>query len=359
MEARLLGAALARRRTMVVLAIVAVAIGASVASALLHVSSDVSRKLSRELRSLGPNLLVVPTDGGFLDAQAARARVERAGLAAVPLLYVVARVNGEPLQVIGADLAQIARLHPGWKLADGDHPSLAGERLMDRLGISIGDRLSIEGQGTAALDVTVGARLEAGGANDEALWIPLSSAQALGPLAGRASLVQARVDGGLEQATAAERLIERGGGLDCIVLHELSATEGGLLERMRRLMMLVTLAALLAAGLCALGTLTDLALERRRDIALMKALGAGNRDVAKQFAAESLVIGLAGGVIGWGFGLLMAQVIGSQVFRSGVALRWDVPVVVLALSLLVALAASLGPIRLAHSIEPAATLKGE
>src|SRR3989442_4133070 len=99
MEGRLLLRALSRRRAAVLLAVIAVAIGASVASALLHVSGDVSRKLSRELRSLGPNLLVVPATSGltspaagaaeparYLDEAAARARLSAAHLEGVPLL---------------------------------------------------------------------------------------------------------------------------------------------------------------------------------------------------------------------------------------------------------------------------------
>src|SRR5437764_10654992 len=102
MEGRLLRAALGRRRGTVLLAVIAVAIGASVASALLHVSGDVSRKLSRELRSLGPNLLVVPARPGataapasaaeparYLDEAMVRRRLAAAGVEGVPLLYIV------------------------------------------------------------------------------------------------------------------------------------------------------------------------------------------------------------------------------------------------------------------------------
>ena len=64
MEARLLRGALWRKRGTAGLAVLAVAIGASVASALLHVQGDVSRKLTRELRSLGPNLLLTAVNSG-------------------------------------------------------------------------------------------------------------------------------------------------------------------------------------------------------------------------------------------------------------------------------------------------------
>src|SRR5258705_4679506 len=118
-----------------------------------------------------------------------------------------------------------------------------------------------------------------------------------------------------------------------IVLHALTETESGLLERMRRLMALVTAAALIAAGLCAFGTLTDLALERRRDIALMKALGATRRHIARLMVAEAAAIGLLGGVLGWLLGAGFAQVIGRRVFTSPIALRADVPFQVIGLAL--------------------------
>ena len=366
MEARLLAAGLTRRRGMVALAVLAVAIGCSVASALLHVSGDVSRKLTRELRSLGPNLLLTagghPAAGGttsYLDERLARERLAAAGVTGAALLLVSARIDGRPVQVVGGDLAALRRLHPSWEIAPGPHDSFMGARLMSRLGAHEGDPLTVEFAGSRRLTRAAGARLDAGGGDDEAWWIPLADAQELADLKGRVSLVEVRIDGGEREAEAAVAVLERGGGARALVLHALSATEAGLLDRMRRLMALVTVAALFAGGLCAFGTLTDLALERRREIALMKALGASTRDVVRQFAAESLAIGLAGGILGWLIGLFFAEVIGKTVFHSAIAVHWSVPPQVLGLALLVAGVAGLGPIRLALAVQPAVALKGE
>jgi putative ABC transport system permease protein len=205
-----------------------------------------------------------------------------------------------------------------------------------------------------------GARLEAGGPDDESWWIPLATAQTLAGLPGQVSLAQARVDGGVEKAErTANTIAEHSPNMRALVLHALSATEGRLLDRTRRLMMLVTIAALVAAGLCAFGTLTDLALQRRREIALMKALGATRRDVVRLFLAESVAIGALGGIGGWLIGVGFAQVIGREVFHSLVALRWDIPLIVIALAMGVAMLAGLGPIRLALAVEPAPVLKGD
>jgi putative ABC transport system permease protein len=374
-EAHLLRVALWRRRGTVTLAVLAVAIGASVASALLHVSGDVGRKVTRELRSLGPNLLVVPAtgsdgaEGRFLDESAARARLAAAGLDGVPLLYAVAEVAGHRVPLVGADLAAARRLHPAWVVggapagspADVAAGSLMGGRLMARLATRPGEPLTLHlpGDSGPGLALPAGARLDAGGPDDEAWWIPLATAQALTGLPGRVSLVQARVDGGAEAAARAATVLEQGGTMRALVLHALSATESRLLDRMRRLMALVTVAALVAAGLCAFGTLTDLALERRREIALMKALGATAGDVIRLFAAESVAIGALGGLGGWLIGVFFAQVIGREVFHSAVALRWDVPLIVLGLAMGVAIVAGLGPIRLALAVEPAPVLKGD
>jgi putative ABC transport system permease protein len=230
---------------------------------------------------------------------------------------------------------------------------------MDRLGVVPGSVLALGPTGAGdSVTITVGARLEAGGPDDEAFWIPLPAAQRVSGLAGRVSLAQARIERA-DSAASTVAALEQDGRLRALVLHALSATEGRLLDRMRRLMALVTVAALVAAGLAAFGTLTDLALERRREIALMKALGATRRDVVRLFMAESLTIGALGGGFGWLIGVGFAQIIGRQVFHSGVTLRWEVPLVVLGLSLVVAVLAGLGPIRLALAVEPAPVLKGD
>jgi putative ABC transport system permease protein len=366
MESRLLAAALWRRRGMVALAVLAVAIGSSVAAALMHVSIDVSRKVGRELRALGPNALLVPqavrapgaeTGARFADEAAVRERLANAGVDGTPVLYAQAEANGRPVPLVGADLGAALRLHPGWRLNGTGRGSLLGARLAGRLGVVPGDTVRI-GAGARVAVFEVGALLETGGSDDDAWWLPLAAVQSLTGLEGRVSLAEARIDmtGGPADATLA-RLA--GGGLEVLPLHALSETEAGLLVRMGRLMLLVTIAAMLAGGLAAFGTLTDLALVRRREIALMKSLGARRRDIVRQFVYESLVIGLAGGALGWGIGLGFAWLIGREVFHSGITLQPVVPLVVMTLAVAVAVLAGLGPIRLALGVQPAGALKGE
>jgi putative ABC transport system permease protein len=368
MALRLLQAALWRKRGMVSLAILAVAIGGSVAGALLHVSREISQKLTHELRALGPNLVLLPaadaavaSGEGFLDESRARTRLRAMRLDGAPLLFATAQVGGRRVPVVGADLDAVRALHPSWKLRGGERGSLLGARLAERLGIEAGEsvRGSFAGpDGPRDFETRIAAILESGSADDEAWWIPLADAQALLGLPGKASLVQSRIEDP-SRADAVAAALGQDGAMRAVVLHALSSTEAELLDRTRRLMTYVTVGVLLAALLCAFGTLTDLALERRREIALLKTLGATRRDVVDQFGGESLVVGLLGGALGWWMGVVASQVIGREVFHSAISIHWDLLPVVLLVSVAVAMVAATGPIRLALQVEPAAALRGE
>jgi len=387
MEARLLWASLWRRRGTAGLAALAVAIGASVAAALLHVSGDVSVKLSRELRAFGPNLVLAPAAAGgerTLDEREARARCAAAGVSLVPerhgskpgylgasaiggpVLYASALVDNHAIPVAGADFDALGALHPSWKwgettrtipLKAGAGEAHAGASLMRRMGWRVNDKLVLTSpDGARRLEVMLDEGFASGTSDEEALWLSLAAAQSLAGQPGRLSLVQARVAGGPE---AVERVAAKlgGGGMEALPLRALSATEQGLLDRMRRLMLLVTLAALAAGALSAYGTLTDLALERRREIALLKAVGAPRRRIVGRFLAESAAIGLVGGVLGWLIGAAFALFIGREVFHATLTLQPGVPPLVVALAMLTALVAAAGPIRLALAIEPARALR--
>src|SRR5262249_26758084 len=269
------------------------------------------------------------------------------------------------IPIAGAPLSELAALHPSWKRSTSRanielsvEPAECGAALARRMGWREGRTVTLASpDGAREFTILINAITQSGGSDEEALWLSLETAQRLAVRPNQVSLVQARVEGGPDRVERVAAALRRGGGVAALPLHALSATEQGLLDRMRRLMLLGTLAALVAGALSAYGTLTDLALERRREIALLKAVGAPRRRIVGRFLAESAAIGLAGGVLGWAIGAAFALFIGRQVFHATLALEPGVPPVVIALALLTALVAAAGPVRVALAVEPARGLR--
>jgi putative ABC transport system permease protein len=115
----------------------------------------------------------------------------------------------------------------------------------------------------------------------------------------------------------------------------------------------------LTVGVSVLATLSASVLERRRDFALMKALGGSQLHLLALFLFEALILALAGVVAGYILGSISALAISELNFHTATLPRLTVIPLVLLLNLLIATLAALFPARVLRSLEPAALLKGE
>ncbi|HYL62251.1 MAG TPA: ABC transporter permease [Candidatus Methylomirabilis sp.] len=148
-------------------------------------------------------------------------------------------------------------------------------------------------------------------------------------------------------------------GADVRVIRRVADGEGIILTRVRTLLWLVTLAALLAAALAVGASAAASVIERRVEIGLMKALGAGSGTVGFLLASEQLVLAFVGGGIGFSLGTLLARLVGQRIFGVAPQPSWLVLTVVLVLAAGVTLLGSALPLRRAARYEPAPILRGE
>ncbi len=375
MFASILRGSLLERRGRVLLAVAAIAIGTSVAAALLLVSRDVGSKVAKELRVYGPNAMLVPTAGvgrGDVLGDAARhwLRAERAAgriSAFATLRYGVARRGDQAFVLAATDLDDLRALYPGWKFTGpADADAVLGEEAAKAMAVPPGGPVTLEladGAGTRTLALGHVAIVSTGGGEDRVAFVSRTRlAAATGQDAAPFALALARVEGPATTvlAWAARPLPPEVGTLATLrVIRRLSAADGDVLARLRRLLLTVTAVALLAAVLCAMSTLADLVLERTREVALLRSLGAARRDVLALFATEAVVIGLLGGTVGLAIGIVAAQAIGRGVFGTAIAIAPIAIPATLLLGVLTALVASAAPVQHALAIEPAPTLRGE
>ena len=377
MFGRLLFRVLRAGRGRLAVALLGLTSGAAVCSALLNLQLDAERKLTREFRSLGANVVVAPPGAGgasaaeplLMDEAAFRVieawRTDQV-VAAAPYLYIVARA-GEGLSVIvaGSRLDEVRRMASWWSVdgawvrtRDDLDRCLVGRSAARQLRLKTGSRVDLRYAGRSRT-LTVAGVIDAGGPEDGQIFVSLPVAQELAALPGRIGLVQMSVRGAPD---AIERLIEdlrgRLPGFDILPLRQIAEAEGRLLGRIGNLILATVALILGLTVLSVLSTTTALALERRSDVGLMKALGGSTARVVRLFLAEVTLLGAAGGVSGYLLGRLLCIWIGRSVFDTPISSRPEVLPLTVALMVAVTLAGAL-PIRLLARVPPAAILRGE
>jgi putative ABC transport system permease protein len=125
--------------------------------------------------------------------------------------------------------------------------------------------------------------------------------------------------------------------------------------------------ALAVASLGIVNTLVMAILERRREIGVLKALGASDGDIRQLFFAEASVMGIAGGaggvLLGWGIGRVIQTVTAIYLRRQAIPAEniWLVPwwlvVGAIFFSLVVSLAAGMYPAARAAKLDPVEALR--
>jgi len=359
---RLLVRAAVLRRGRAASALLAMTVAAAVATAMMNLYVDVQVKLRKEFRSYGANVVVVARDGASLPSDAI-GKVETAlggrGLA-VPFAYVVARTaNGQSVVVAGTDFERVQKLDRWWSVSAW--PSGPGEALVGMRALPVvspdGKAFDLSFQGHL-VHLSVASTLQTGAAEDNRVYLPMTDFRAWSGV--QPSTIEIAANGSAEDVNAVvARLAEILPAAEVRPVRQIVEGETRVLGKTRATLYASAILIVLTAALCVLATLTGWVFDRRKDFAIMKALGASERLVSSFFAAEAAALGAVGAVLGFVIGIGIAAWIGRVNFNAPVVPRFSVLPVVLAGSVAVALLSAIVPMSLLRRVQPAIILKGE
>ncbi len=413
---RLLFSAIQRRKLRIALAVLAIVMGASIASTLLTVSFDINDKMGRELKSYGANILLLPSSEGAFINESELYKMKTIFwrhniIGYSPYLSDSVKIKDTEVVLSGTYLDEEIRI-PGlnktfignrksdekeatirtgvktiasWWKVDGEWPApgeaLVGVNTAEKLGLKRGDLLRAEfGRNNATFKVS--GILSTGGDEDGQVIVSLNEAQMLFDKQGMVDrvVVSALTKPEPEEKIDPSRLppekyevwyctpyissimlqIEEAiPDASARPIRQVADNEGKLLKKFEWLMFLITGIAMTTASLGVAAAMNTSIFERKKEIGLMKAIGADENQIAELFFAEAAVTGIIGGAIGILIGIVLARIVGLWVFGAIINPSLFSVLISGILSVGIALLGSMLPVKKAVEIEPSVILRGD
>src|SRR5882672_10362823 len=369
---RMLIRAAVLRRGRAAAALFAMVVAAAVATVMMNLYVDVQAKLRTEFRNYGANVVVVARESQSLppDSLVKIASSLDAKTLAVPFSYAVARTqDGQSVVVVGTDFARARQLNRWWNVSHWPNaPQAVAASAQTHIDALIGMRaaavvtpdrkpfdLTFQGH---TIHVTPAGLLQTGAGEDSRIYLDQSEFQNWTGVAP--STIEIAVNGSTDEINQAiEHLSQVLPSTDIRPVRQIMEGEANVLNKTRATLYAASALIVLTAALCVLATLIGWVFDRRRDFAIMKALGASEGLVNGFFAAEAAALGTIGAVLGFAIGIGIAAWIGRANFHAPVVPRFSVFPYVLAGSILVALVSAVLPIGLLRRVQPALILRGE
>lgn len=379
---RMLFAAMIRRRSRAVMAVVSSAVGAATMFCLMAVCLAVPAQMSAEIRQFGANLVVIPVAAG--DAHAEITSPQGDAIVGVVTRDVPARsagyryenvrINRTPYLLAGIEVSQAESLNRHWDV-DGRWPqageALVGVDVAQATGLQVGSVVTIEqvasdsltGTSTSSanarqVQLRVAGIVQTGAEEDAIVYTTVADVATLTQQERGWDVVEFSVD---TSAVSMDQVIAEVLASDATVsarpVSKITTADTRIISMLTTLFWVVSIVVLTLTLVGVSTTMTVIVSERRQEIGLRKALGASNRDIAREFRTEAIAYGLVGGIVGTAIGYGLAQIVSLGVFNRAVGFEPLMALGSVLVAALVAALAAFSPVRRASRFEPAVVLR--
>ena len=411
--------ALIRQKNKFILIGLTVALGVSLAAAMLNVMFDVGDKVNQELKAYGANIVVTPKNSAVLKEIFGVDENKKIFLnendlgkiktifwtnnivAFAPFLDENLQFNGENFPVVGTWFNHEMNLPTGenfstgvsemksWWNVEGNFPAeneiLIGKKIAAEKNFKIGDNLTCKNFDGSEKNLKISGILSSGGDDDSKIFMDLKTLQEIVNLPEKISSIEVSAittpENDLARKAAAnpdllsqqekeiwyctayvsaiayqiEEVIKNSSARP---VRQIAESEGKILEKTQLLMLLITILSLLSTALGVSNLVSANVMERSRELGLLKAIGATNLGVIFLILAEIFLAGIVGGVLGFLVSIGISKIIGITVFGAEIATNFFVIPIVTALMILVLLVGSVPAIKFLLSLQPAEVLHG-
>ncbi len=389
MYLRLITRSLIRRASRLITAVLAIAIGATILSGLVTIYYDIPEQLGREFRSYGANLIIMPSgENGINENDINRVknligREKIVGFA--PYRYQTIKINEQPFLLAGTDLEQVKNNSPFWYIEGDWQNVMIGREVAEVLNLNLGDDFKIQGvkfggqaeasnQNYSAEEnktrdfgsqyfsekLNVKGIITTGGAEEGFIFADMKILNDLIEDNFKADVIECSI---IANASELENLTQQISkampNLEPRAVRRLTQSQDIVLGKLEALVLLVTVIVLIITMISVYTTMTAMVAERKKEIALKKALGAENRLVMSELLGEGILLGFVGGALGVFLGYEFALRVSLNVFGRGINFQWALIPVTIIVFIAITVIASIMPVRKVMEIHPAIILKGE
>ncbi|OCS34490.1 multidrug ABC transporter substrate-binding protein [Campylobacter fetus subsp. venerealis] len=336
---------------------ISILLGSAVCAAFINIYADIDKKVTSELNSYGPNVIISPLslENGYIKMADLDAKLTGIKELKAKNEYLFGSVNiGVTRAVImGVNFSNLKEIMPFLDIKSGefinidfdDKNALIGEDLAKLTGVKVGDIIEISSPNSNEVyKVRIKGIVYDGQKEDSLLLISLSLAQEILDKPNLINYAEAAISGSYDSIKSLCSSLSTS-EFKFEVISKVSKAQGQILDKIKLLMALIGVTILFITSVCINTSLSSILLSKIKEFALIRAIGASKRDVLKIIFSEILVISIAGSFLGALVGYLLAIFLGNLIFSSGVDFRFVSLVVSVILSLVFAFIASYYPVK--------------
>ena len=335
--------------------------------------------------------------------------------------YESVRINSAPYTIAGVDVKAVRALNRHWNVT-GDWPGsgnvMVGRDVADALGVKVGSRVTIgyraadasasasssasaksdsdestetaesSAQGTQSTQTTQGEQttqatengrvssdimdnngtefriagiVDTGGNEDSIIYATTADVSKLAGHERGADVIEYSVNAMGDELNAIVNRINKNTNtaVKAQTVTRITSSDTRIIAMLQTLFWIVSLVVLVLTLVGVGTTISSIVSQRRNEIGLRKALGASSRAIGAEFTVESAIYGLIGGLFGTAIGYALARILCVTVFDRALGFNWLLGIASLMLSMLIAVIASIPPVRRATRIDPAIVLREE